>query len=122
MSTWECGRFARLVAPVTQLASEEHADAAAGASPVDAEVVIVGAGQAGVATAAMLLRRGVRPIVLERDRVASKWRKRYDRLRLHTHRRLSALPGLRMSRSHPAWVPRDAFADYIERYAAHHGV
>ena len=56
--------------------------------------VVIGAGPAGLASAAELRRRGVPAVVLERaDAVAASWRGRYDRLRLNTSRWFSKLPG-----------------------------
>ena len=90
--------------------------------PADApEVAVVGAGPAGLATAALLRRRGVRAVVFDRaDRVGSSWAERYDSLRLNTVRWMSDLPGLRMGRSSGRWVGRDDLVDYFERYAIHH--
>jgi putative flavoprotein involved in K+ transport len=87
------------------------------------EAVVIGAGPAGLATAAMLKKRGVDVLVLERDdAVGSSWRKHYDRLHLHTVRWLSHLPGYRLSRRHGRWVSRDGVIGYLERYARHHGL
>jgi len=85
------------------------------------ETLIVGAGPAGLATAAVLKRSGIQATVLERsDHVAASWRKHYDRLHLHTVRWLSNLPGYRFSRHHGRWVSRDGVIGYLERYARHH--
>lgn len=54
------------------------------------------------------------------DRVGASWRRHYDRLRLHTTRRLSALPGLPMPRRFGRWVTRDDVVRYLEKYAEHH--
>ena len=88
------------------------------------DVVVVGAGPAGLAVAAALSERGTPPLVLERGGgVASAWRHhRYDRLHLHTVRWLSGLPGYRIPRSCGRWVSRDAFLDYLERYAERHRI
>ncbi|WP_461029005.1 flavin-containing monooxygenase [Streptomyces sparsus] len=84
-------------------------------------VHIIGGGPGGLATAAALQKRGIRTLVLERsDAVGASWRGHYDRLRLHTTRRWSALPGLPMPRSFGRWVARDDVVRYLERYAAHH--
>ena len=89
------------------------------AAPVD--VVIVGAGAAGLAAAAMLRRRGLDPLVLERtDRVGSSWRARYDSLRLNTPRVLSTMPGYRMPRRYGRWPRRDDVVEYLEEYARRH--
>ncbi|MFH8366141.1 flavin-containing monooxygenase [Streptomyces sp. NPDC018031] len=84
-------------------------------------VYVVGGGPGGLATAAALGERGIRTVVLERsDAVGASWRGRYDQLRLHTTRRLSALPGLSIPRSCGRWVGRDDLVRYLERYADHH--
>src|SRR5215213_10549058 len=82
------------------------------------KTVIVGAGPAGLAVAAMLGQRGVTYTVLERaDRVGTAWRDRYDSLQLHTGRWLSALPGAPIPRRYGAWVRRDDLVAYLEQYA-----
>jgi putative flavoprotein involved in K+ transport len=86
------------------------------------EAVVIGAGPAGLAAAAMLQREGVETLVLERESVGSSWRKHYDRLHLHTVRWLSDLPGLRIDRREGRWVPRDGVVRYLDRYARHHGL
>jgi len=90
---------------------------------VTPEVVVVGAGPSGLATAATLKQAGVGAIVVDRaDRLGSSWRGRYDRLHLHTVRWLSGLPGYRIPRSYGRWVSRDGFVDYLERYARRFGI
>jgi cation diffusion facilitator CzcD-associated flavoprotein CzcO len=84
--------------------------------------VVIGAGPAGLASAAMLQRAGEPVIVLERSVVAAAWRGRYDRLHLHTVRWLSALPGYRIPRSFGKWPSRDRVVEYLERYARRHGL
>lgn len=86
-------------------------------------VHIIGAGPGGLATAAALHERGISAVVLEKSpSVAASWRAQYDRLRLHTTRRWSALPGLPIPRSYGRWVSRDDFVRYLEGYAEHHGI
>jgi putative flavoprotein involved in K+ transport len=84
------------------------------------DVVIVGAGPAGLAAAAILRARGIDATVIERGRVGEPWRGRYDRLHLHTIRSLSHLPGYRIPPDFGRWVARDQFVQYLEQYAAHH--
>ncbi|MFE7034009.1 flavin-containing monooxygenase [Streptomyces sp. NPDC057621] len=82
---------------------------------------VIGGGPGGLAAAHALRVQGVRAVVLEKsDRVGASWRRHYDRLRLHTTRRLSAMPGLPMPRSFGRWVSRDNVVRYLEKYAEHH--
>ncbi|MFI8189708.1 flavin-containing monooxygenase [Streptomyces sp. NPDC085946] len=89
--------------------------------PADRPVYVIGGGPGGLAAAYALRARGVRAVVLEKsDRVGASWRRHYDRLHLHTTRRLSALPGLPMPRRFGRWVSRDDVVRYLEKYAEHH--
>ncbi|MER6712433.1 NAD(P)/FAD-dependent oxidoreductase [Streptomyces sp. NPDC000877] len=94
--------------------------ASAHTSP-DRPVYVIGGGPGGLAAAYALRARGIRAVVLEKsDRVGASWRRHYDRLHLHTTRRLSALPGLPMPRRFGRWVSRDDVVRYLEKYAEHH--
>lgn len=82
------------------------------------EVVVVGAGAAGLGVAAELRRRGVEALVLERgEAVGTSWRSRYRDLRLNTDRRISGLPGARIPRRAGRWPARDDFIAYLDAYA-----
>jgi putative flavoprotein involved in K+ transport len=84
-------------------------------------IVIVGGGSAGLATAAVLRERGLDPLVLEAGpEPGAAWRQRYDRLRLHTPRLLSGLPGMRIPRDYGRWVARDDLIEYFRRYVEQH--
>jgi putative flavoprotein involved in K+ transport len=79
---------------------------------------VVGAGPAGLGTAAMLGRQGVETIVVDRaPHLASSWRSRYDGFRLNTSSWFSYLPGQRFPRAAGRWPSRDAVVAYYERYA-----
>ncbi|MFE0174244.1 flavin-containing monooxygenase [Streptomyces sp. NPDC059002] len=91
------------------------------ATQQDRPVYVIGGGPGGLSVAAALRARGVRAVVLEKsERVGASWRGHYDRLRLHTTRRLSALPGLPIPRSFGRWVTRDNVIRYLEKYAEYH--
>jgi len=91
--------------------------------PSDAQVVVVGAGPAGLSIAGALERVGVRCAVLERDaEIGERWTNRYDRLRLHTVRRFSGLAHHPMPGGLPRYVTKDEFAAYLRDYATHLGL
>ncbi|MEU9962145.1 NAD(P)/FAD-dependent oxidoreductase [Streptomyces sp. NPDC050982] len=102
------------------------ADSTAPADPAaqplaDRPVYVIGGGPGGLAAAHALRAQGVRAVVLEKsERVGASWRRHYDRLHLHTTRRLSGLPGLPMPRSFGRWVSRDNVVRYLEKYAEYH--
>jgi cation diffusion facilitator CzcD-associated flavoprotein CzcO len=87
------------------------------------QVVVVGAGPAGVAAAVALKDRGLRPLVVDQaDEVASAWRSRYDRLRLNTCRPYSHLPGRRFPRGTPMFASRDQLVEHLDRHAHEDGI
>jgi putative flavoprotein involved in K+ transport len=82
------------------------------------QVVVVGAGQAGLAMGYFLARQGRRFVIVERaDSVGAAWRKRWDSLTLFTPRRYSALPGLPFPGDPDGYPTRDEVIAYLERYA-----
>ncbi|KAK4759151.1 hypothetical protein SAY87_022282 [Trapa incisa] len=95
-------------------------------SPIASEekdvcVVIIGAGPAGLATAASLNYANVPNIVLEKDNVcAPLWKRRaYDRLKLHLAKEFCSLPHMSLPWKLPKYVPRAAFVSYLDTYASH---
>ena len=89
-------------------------------TPQHIETLIIGAGQAGLATGYHLRREG-RPflVVDAHDRVGDNWRHQWDTLRLYTPARYDGLPG--MSFPAPPWSypAKDEVADFLESYAVH---
>jgi putative flavoprotein involved in K+ transport len=82
------------------------------------ETVIIGGGQAGLATGYHLQRQG-RPFVImdAHPRVGDAWRRRWDSLRLFTPARYSGLPGWPFPASAVSFPTKDEMADYLEAYA-----
>ncbi|MFC9810533.1 flavin-containing monooxygenase [Streptomyces virginiae] len=85
------------------------------------DVVVVGAGQAGLATAYALVRHGLKPVVLEAsDQPAGSWPRYYDSLTLFSPARFSSLPGMPFAGGDPDRYPhRDEVVAYLTAYAAH---
>jgi putative flavoprotein involved in K+ transport len=81
------------------------------------ETVVVGGGQAGLATAHWLAEAGRECLVLEeRERIGDQWRERYDSLRLFTPARVDGLPGLDFPGRASAFPSGRELADYLEQY------
>ena len=84
------------------------------------DVLIVGAGQAGLAAARELMERGLECVVHERRaRIGDSWRCRFDSLVLFSPRKLDALPGLPHHGDPEGYPGKDEMGDYLERYAEH---
>lgn len=81
-------------------------------------VLVVGAGQAGLATGYHLRQAGIPFVIVDgNDRVGDSWRRRYTSLTLFTPRQFSALPGATIPGNRELYPTRDEFADYLEAYA-----
>ncbi|MFW3384498.1 UNVERIFIED_CONTAM: NAD(P)-binding domain-containing protein [Kocuria sp. CPCC 205274] len=84
------------------------------------ETLVVGAGQAGLATGRHLQRLG-RPflIVDANDRVGDGWRRQWDSLRLYTPAKYDGLPGLPFPAEPWSFPQKDEVAAYLESFALH---
>jgi putative flavoprotein involved in K+ transport len=88
-------------------------------TPETVDVVVVGAGQAGLATSFELSRAGVEHVVLERGRVAETWRGRWDSFCLVTPNWTVQLPGGAYDGDDPdGFMLRDEIVAFLERYAS----
>lgn len=84
------------------------------------DVIVVGAGPAGLAVGACLRRAGVPFLLLEQaDSIAASWRGHYDRLHLHTPKAFSSLPFLPFPQEYPRYPSRLQVIEYLEAYARH---
>ena len=82
------------------------------------EVLIVGAGQAGLICAAHLQRLGVSALIVDKhERVGDNWRKRYHSLNLHNPIEMNGFPFLPFPAHYPEYLPKDVIADWLEIYA-----
>ncbi|GJN28598.1 hypothetical protein PR202_gb16798 [Eleusine coracana subsp. coracana] len=85
---------------------------------VETVVLIVGAGPAGLATAACLTKLSIPYVIVEReDCSASLWRNRaYDRLKLHLAKEFCELPHMSYPADAPTYIPKDQFVKYLDKY------
>ena len=83
------------------------------------DTLIIGGGQAGIAMSEHLGARGVSHLVLERDRIAERWRTgRWDSLVANGPAWHDRFPNMSFQGIDPyAFVPKDQIADYMEAYA-----
>ena len=83
------------------------------------DTIVVGAGQAGVAMSEHLSNNGVPHLILERDRIAERWRTgRWDSLVANGPAWHDRFPGMEFSDTDPdAFAPKEKVADYFEAYA-----
>lgn len=86
------------------------------------DVVVVGAGTAGMATSKYLSALDIGHVVLERDTVGSSWRHRWDSFTLVTPAWSVRLPGLDVSPFDPdSFLARDVVVELLESYARQTG-
>jgi putative flavoprotein involved in K+ transport len=82
------------------------------------DVLVIGAGQAGLAMGHELRRLGCRfQIVDAGHEIGHVWRSRWDSLRLFTSGRHDSLPGLPFPAAPDAYPGKDDVADYLQAYA-----
>src|ERR687890_1885411 len=84
----------------------------------DIDTVIIGAGQAGLATGYHLQRRGCRFVILDAaTRVGDNWRRQWDSLKLYSPAQYDGLPGLPFPAKKWSFPGKDQVGDYLETYA-----
>jgi putative flavoprotein involved in K+ transport len=82
------------------------------------ETLVIGGGQAGLATGYQLSQRDLPYKIIDaNERVGDAWRNRWDSLRLFTPNRLNRLPGMPFPGYHWGFPSKNEMADYLESYA-----
>lgn len=85
------------------------------------QVVVVGAGPAGLAASSRLARAGCHHVLLERDRIGSAWRtQRWDSFRLNTPQWMNLVPGEFLDGRPDSFATARSFVAGLERFA--HGL
>jgi putative flavoprotein involved in K+ transport len=84
------------------------------------DVLVIGGGQAGLATGYHLAQRGSHFLIVDAAADGGEaWRNRWDSLQLFTPPQYDNLPGLRFPAALDTYPGKDAVADYLQTYAAH---
>src|SRR5215218_3696579 len=87
------------------------------------ETVVIGAGQAGLATSYELMQRGLDHVVLERGRAGEAWRNRWDSLCMILPNWYSNLPGYPYQGDDPdGFQTRDQWVANLDHYVASYGL
>ncbi|MDF1730935.1 MAG: NAD(P)/FAD-dependent oxidoreductase [Minwuia sp.] len=96
---------------------QDHRDRARAYADREPAVVVVGAGQAGLAIAARLNALGVDTLLIEKNqRVGDNWRSRYHSLTLHNEVYVNHLPYMPFPPTWPVYIPKDMLANWFEFY------
>jgi putative flavoprotein involved in K+ transport len=83
------------------------------------DVIVIGAGQAGLCLAWHLAQRGRRFLVVDAAaELGHTWRSRWDSLRLFSPAQYDSLPGMEFPAPADTYPTKDQVADYITAYAA----
>ncbi len=84
------------------------------------DTVVIGAGQAGIAMSEHLGQQGIEHVVLERARVAERWRtERWDSLVMNGPAWHDRFPTLSFESDPNGFPSKDEVVAYFERYAEH---
>lgn len=85
------------------------------------DVIVVGAGQAGLAAGYHLKKNGLKFVILEANsEPTGSWSQYYDNLRLFSPAGYSSLPGMPFPMKSDAYPTRDDVINYLKSYAEHH--
>jgi putative flavoprotein involved in K+ transport len=90
-------------------------------APLD--VLVIGAGQAGLALAWHLARRPVRYLLVDAaPEIGHSWRSRWDSLRLFSPAQYDGLPGMDFPAAADTYPTKDQVADFLGAYAERHSL
>ena len=82
------------------------------------QVVVIGAGQAGLSVGYCLAQAGISFVILDaNERIGDQWRRRWDSLRLFTPAKYDGLIGMPFPAPKYSFPSKDAMGDFLEAYA-----
>ncbi|WP_409274114.1 flavin-containing monooxygenase [Neobacillus sp. SCS-31] len=85
------------------------------------DCIVIGGGQAGLASAYYLKKWGLQYLILEAtEQAAGSWPKHYDSLTLFSPARYSSLPGLRFPGDPNHYPTKDEVISYFNEYTKYH--
>ena len=97
---------------------KQHRDAARRHEKSEPDVIVVGAGQSGLTTAAYLRTFGVSVLVVDRYlNVGDSWAKRYDALALHNPVEMNGFPFLGFPSHYPEYLSKDLMGEWLDLYS-----
>lgn len=80
--------------------------------------IIIGAGQAGLATGYHLKKSGEEFLIIDSsEHIGDSWRQRWDTLRLFTPSQYDGLPGMKFPSNRNTFPDKDEMADYLKDYS-----
>lgn len=89
----------------------------------DFETIIIGGGQAGLATGYFLKKLNKDFVILDDNRrTGDSWRKRWKSLKLFTPAQHDSLPGMKFPGEYGSYPEKDEVADYLEQYRNEFGL
>lgn len=84
------------------------------------DLVVIGAGQAGLAMGYQLAQRGQRFLIVDAAaEIGEAWRLRWDSLRLFTPAQYDNLPGMPFPAAKDTYPGKNDVVDYLQAYATH---
>ena len=105
-------------APYARCGGVPRVPSVGGMDTTEIDTVIIGAGQAGLATGYHLQRRGGAFVILDAaSRVGDNWRRQWDSLKLYSPAQYDGLPGLPFPARKWTFPGKDQVGDYLETYA-----
>ena len=89
----------------------------------ETNTMIIGASVSGLASAACLQKQGIEHLLVEKaSSVGNPWRNHYERLHLHTNKRISSLPYRKFGNTIPRYPSRQQVVDYLDDYKNEFGI